>query len=68
MEQSHVSQDSRSPSQIAHKDIYSENQAHGRIYRIGQMKPTVFVTTIIEDTIDQRVIEGEFLIQSGLYE
>jgi SNF2 family DNA or RNA helicase len=42
------------------KDISSENQAHGRIYRIGQMKPTFFVTTIIEDTMDEGVVECEF--------
>lgn len=68
MEQSRVSQESKSPNQIAQNDTSSENQAHGRIYRIGQKKPTFFVTTIIEDTIDEGVVECEFLIQEGLYQ
>jgi len=67
VEQSRVSQESKSPNQFAQKDTSSENQAHGRIYRIGQKKPTLFVTTIIEDTIDEGVVEREFLIQDALY-
>jgi hypothetical protein len=67
VEQSRVSQESKSPHQLAQKDTSSENQAHGRIYRIGQKKPTLFVTTIIEDTIDEGVVEREFSIQDALY-
>jgi hypothetical protein len=67
VEQSRVSQESMSPNQIAQNNISSENQAHGRIYRIGQKKPTFFVTTIIEDTIDEGVVECKFLIQEGFY-
>jgi hypothetical protein len=54
--------------QVAQKNTSSENQAHGRIYRIGQKKPTFFVTAIVEDTIDEGVVECELLIQEGLYQ
>ncbi|KAE9380352.1 hypothetical protein N431DRAFT_361945 [Stipitochalara longipes BDJ] len=35
----------------------AEDQAHGRIYRIGQKKPTLFVTLVVKDTIDEGVVK-----------
>jgi hypothetical protein len=40
--------------------VSRENQAHGRIYRIGQKKPTMFVTLVVEATIDHFVVGCKF--------
>ncbi|PMD54536.1 uncharacterized protein K444DRAFT_617884 [Hyaloscypha bicolor E] len=43
-----------------------ENQAHGRIYRIGQKKPTTFVTIVVEDTVDDDVVDVQREKQEGI--
>jgi hypothetical protein len=34
----------------------SDNQAFGRVFRIGQDKETLFVKMVVEDTVDSRLL------------
>lgn len=34
-----------------------ENQAFGRVHRIGQLKETHFVKIVIKDSIDERILQ-----------
>jgi hypothetical protein len=47
---------------------HREDQAQGRFHRIGQTKPTWFMTIIVEDTIDGDVVECKYLLGPSLYQ
>jgi len=36
--------------------FFSDNQAFGRVFRIGQEKQTYFVKMVVEETVDSRII------------
>ena len=49
-----------------------ENQAFGRVHRIGQLKETYFVKIVVKDSVDERLLamqhDKEQLISKALQE